>query len=91
MPSFSIDPKDRRAYLLGLRIAGDFGAVIAVPVILFVWIGQKLDERYGISPWATVAAFVLAALVSGRMVYKKAKQYAKEYKQVTKTNDSSKP
>ncbi len=64
---------------MGLRIIGDFGATIAVPVIVFVIIGQWLEGRYGYAPWFTVAAFVLAALLSGRMIYKKAKEYGKEY------------
>ena len=65
--------------LMGLRIAGDFGASIAVPVILFVLIGQWLDGKYEKTPLFTVTAFILAALVSGKMLYKKAKKYGKEY------------
>lgn len=74
-----LDPKDRKYYLLGLRIAGDFGATIAVPVIIFVLIGQWLDDRYDKGPWFTIAAFILAALLSGRMIYKKAKGYGKQF------------
>ncbi|MFH1947553.1 MAG: AtpZ/AtpI family protein [Candidatus Magasanikbacteria bacterium] len=73
------DPKDRKYMLMGLRIAGDFGASIAVPVILFVLIGQWLDGKYEKTPLFTVIAFILAALVSGKMLYKKAKKYGKEY------------
>ena len=78
------DPKDRRSMLLGLQIAGDFGATIAIPVIIFVLIGQKIDVRYGMGPWATVAGFAIAALLSGRMIYKKAKVYGKEYQNIDK-------
>ncbi len=74
-----MDKKQRKYMLLGLRITGDFGAVIAAPVVVFVLIGQWLDKRYDISPWATVGAFVLAALVSGKIIYKKAKAYGKEF------------
>ncbi|MBU2542544.1 AtpZ/AtpI family protein [Patescibacteria group bacterium] len=73
------DPKDRKYMLMGLRIAGDFGASIAVPVILFVLMGQWLDGKYEKTPLFTVIAFILAAVVSGKMIYKKAKQYGKEY------------
>ncbi len=78
------DPKDRKYMMMGLRIAGDFGATIAVPVILFVIAGQWLDDKYDKSPWFTVLAFLLAALVSGKMLYKKAKEYSKEYENIDK-------
>ncbi len=78
------DPKDRKYMLMGLRIAGDFGATIAVPIIIFVLIGQWLDGKYDKSPWFTVGAFILAALLSGRMLYKKAKRYGKEYTELDK-------
>lgn len=65
--------------MLGLRIVGDFGASIAVPVILFVLGGQWLDGKYHKSPWFTILAFVLAAAISARMIYTKAKMYGKEF------------
>lgn len=65
--------------MMGLKIVGDFGASIALPVVLFVWIGQWLDEKYQSGPWFTVLAFVLAAALSGRMIYRKAKVYGREY------------
>lgn len=70
--------------LLGFRITGDFGATIAVPIVVFVIIGQWLDGKYDKSPWFTILAFVLAALLSGRLIYKKAKEYGKEYKDLNK-------
>lgn len=80
------DPKDRKYILMGLKIAGDFGATIAVPVIFFVLIGQWLDGKYDKSPWFTIIAFVLATLISGKIIYKKAKQYGKEYSDIDKNN-----
>ena len=73
------DPKERKLYLLGLRIAGDFGAIIAVPVVILVWIGQKLDAHFSVSPWCTVIAFAVSALTSGFLINKKAKVYGKIY------------
>ena len=69
---------------MGLRIVGDFGASIAVPVITFVLIGQWLDGKYEKTPLFTVIAFVLAAFVSGKMIYKKSKRYGKEYNDLDK-------
>jgi hypothetical protein len=71
--------KDRQHYLFGLRIAGDFGASIAVPVVLFVLAGQWLDGKYATGSRYTIIAFILSALVSTKLIYKKAKAYAKEY------------
>lgn len=69
---------------MGLRIVGDFGASIAVPVIVFVLIGQWLDGRYEKTPLFTVIAFILAALVSAKMIYRKSKQYGEEYNNLDK-------
>jgi F0F1-type ATP synthase assembly protein I len=70
---------DREYYLFALKIAGDFGVAIAAPVIVFVLLGQYLDDRYEKGPWFTVGAFVLAALTSARIIYKKAKKYNQEF------------
>ena len=76
------DSKDRKYMLMGLRITGDFGATIAVPIIVFVIIGQWLDGKYDKSPWFTVLGFILATILSGRLIYKKAKAYGKEYQNI---------
>ena len=73
---------DREYYLFALKIIGDFGATIALPVVVFVLIGQYLDNRWGYSPLFSILGFALAALLSGRMIYKKAKQYGKEYQRL---------
>ncbi len=83
-PASPQKPSDRAYYLLALRTAGDFGASIAVPVIVFVLIGQWLDEKYHKNPWFTIIAFVLAALISGKIIYKKAKRYGEEYQKLDK-------
>jgi len=70
---------DREYYMFALRIIGDFGATIAVPVVFFTLIGQFLDEKYSKSPWFMILAFVLATLLSGKMIYKKAKKYGAQY------------
>lgn len=74
-----IDERQRQSMLLGIRIAGDFGAAIAVPIVIFVLIGQWLDRKYGIGPWATVGAFVISALISGKIIYRKARAYGREF------------
>ena len=70
---------DRKYWIFALKIVGDFGASIAIPVVIFVIIGQWIDRRFDFSPWATVFAFLLSAVVSGKMIYQKAKKYGNEY------------
>lgn len=84
MASEHIPEKDRKLYLFATRIVGDFGFSIAIPVVAFSWVGQYLDERWGTKPWLTVLGFALAALISGKIVYRKAKKYGKEYQELTK-------
>lgn len=78
----SSQAKSRQYYMFAFRIMGDFGASIAVPVVLFVLAGQYLDEKYHRSPLFTILGFVLAALVSARLIYKKAKIYGEGYKKL---------
>lgn len=80
---------DREYAILGLQIIGDFGATIAVPVVGFVLIGQWLEGKYGYAPWFTIGAFVLAALISGKMIYKKAKEYSAKYQAIENKSQKS--
>ncbi len=79
MDQFKPQNSDRQYYLFALRIAGDFGATIAVPVVLFAWLGRKLDMMSGGGIKYTLAGFVLAACLSGIMIFKKAKKFGIEY------------
>ncbi|MEK7680615.1 MAG: AtpZ/AtpI family protein [Patescibacteria group bacterium] len=76
--------KSREYYLFAFKIMGDFGASIAIPVILFVLAGQYLDEKYRRGPLFTILGFVLAALISVKIIHKKAKNYGEEYKKLGK-------
>ena len=75
---------DREYYIFALKIIGDFGATIAVPVVIFVLIGQYLDEKYNRSPLFTILGFALAALISAKIIYKKAKIYGAAYQAMNK-------
>jgi hypothetical protein len=77
---------DREYYFLALRIAGDFGASIAVPVVILSILGRKLDARLGTGITLTVVGFIAAALLSGFIIYRKAKTYGKEYQSLVDKN-----
>ena len=81
---FSLSKKDSHYMMFGLKIAGDFGATIAVPIIAFVLLGRWLDRIYDSNPWFTLLAFVLAALLSAVSIARKAKRYGREYENIDK-------
>jgi hypothetical protein len=74
-----MEKTDRKLYLFALRIVGDFGAAIAIPVVAFVLGGQWLDTKYSTGNRYMIIGFVVAALLSGKIIYKKTKRYGKEY------------
>lgn len=73
---------DREYYLFALKIIGDFGASLAVPVVILALVGQYLDEKYHRSPLFTILGFILAAAASAKIIYKKAKRYGAEYQKM---------
>lgn len=75
---------DRQYALLGMRIVGDFGVTLAVPIVLFALAGKALDAKYGTRPLFLIAGFVLAAVLSGTSVVRKAKRYGKAYEDLNK-------
>ncbi|OIO52791.1 hypothetical protein COY93_02780 [Candidatus Uhrbacteria bacterium CG_4_10_14_0_8_um_filter_58_22] len=78
----STPDQDRRYIQLGLRIVGEFGAIIAVPVVLLTILGRHADSRYGTAPAGLIAGFVLAALFSGVSIYRRAKRFGREYQAI---------
>lgn len=76
----ALSEMDRRSYLLGIKIMGDFGVAIAVPVVLFVLAGKWLQTRFDFAPFGIIGGFVIAAALSALIIRRKAKWYAAEYK-----------
>ena len=70
---------ERRSYLLGMKIMGDFGAAIAVPVVAFVLVGKWLQTKYGFEPFGIIGGFLFAIVMSTITIRKKVKWYAAEY------------
>lgn len=81
---------DRKYVILAFRIIGDFGATIAVPVVLFAYIGRKLDAHFSSSPWLTILGFVLAAALTTVMIRRKARIYGAEYTALIKEEQTQK-
>ncbi len=90
LPKSTIVPdEERRYYMFALKIVGDFGAAIAVPVAILSYLGKRLDARFNSDPYLLITGFVLAAVFSGFIIFKKTKQYGKQYEAMTK--QSKKP
>ena len=70
---------DKYYYWLGLRIAADFGATIAVPAVLAALLGKYLDQKWGTEPWLMIMLLLIAAAVTAVIIKRKAKYYAKLY------------
>lgn len=73
---------DRSYYLFALKIVGDFGATIAIPVVALTLLGKYLDQRWQTGPRLLILGFILSLLISGRIIYRKAKRYGQEYQQL---------
>lgn len=81
---------ERRSYLLGLKIMGDFGASIAAPVVAFVLAGKWLQNKYGFEPFGVIIGFLLAATISVIIIRRKTKWYEAEYKSLQKPDEDQK-
>lgn len=74
---------DRLYYLFALKIVGDFGATIAVPVVVLALVGRYLDNHWHTSrPYITIAGFALAAMFTAKIIYRKAKIYGETYQKL---------
>ena len=69
---------------------GEFGALIAVPVVLLSWLGKQLDTAYGTGPWLLIAGFVLAFTFSAAGIVRRAKRYGQEYEALGKRENDIK-
>jgi uncharacterized membrane protein len=56
-------------------ILGQVGIVIAVPIALGAWLGIKIDEAAGTSPWGLLASIFAGMVVAGVGVWGLIKRY----------------
>jgi len=84
LPSQKKVDNEQRYYVFALKITGDFGATIAVPVVLAALIGQKLDDRHGTYPLYLAICMVISAIITAKLIYKKSKKYAKQFQNLDK-------
>lgn len=70
------------SYRLAFRALADFGATIAVPAVVAVFLGKFLDSHFNTGHWYYIGCLVLAFVATVFILVKKIRQYAKEYKQL---------
>lgn len=73
---------DREYYLFALRIVGDFGGVIAVPVVVLVLAGRYADRYFSTGHILTIVGFITAFIISSVGVYQKTKQFGQEFEKL---------
>lgn len=68
----------RQDLFLAVRLAWNFGYIIAIPAAALGFGGAYLDKAWGTSPIFILAGFALALLLSGFGVYRKVKEIIRE-------------
>lgn len=81
-----LKPKNpmNRYYIFALKIIGDFGATIAIPVVISAIIGQKLDDKWHTRPMMLIIFMAISAVITAVLIYKKAKVYGKDFQDLDK-------
>ena len=62
------------SFLTVWALAGELGFMIAIPVVVFVLLGIKVDTYFGTTPLFILVGMVVAALVSSIGVRRKIKE-----------------
>lgn len=72
-------PKDKSALttMKMLSFATEFGFIIAIPLLIFIFIGKYLNNKYG-HTYFTIIGILLALTVSTIWMYRKIKEFKDE-------------
>ncbi len=63
---------------MNAAILGQVGLIIAIPIALGAWLGLKLDEVTGTSPWGLLGLIFVGIVVAGFGVAVLIKRFADE-------------
>jgi F0F1-type ATP synthase assembly protein I len=64
------DRKSEKSWSV-MRMAWDLGYIIAIPLVVFAFLGRFLDNYLDTGPYLLIAGMVLAVALSSWLVYKK--------------------
>ncbi len=62
-----------------MKIFADFSGSIAIPAVLAAFLGKWLDTRYGTSPKLIILCLLVAFVLTGIIIVRKARKYARLY------------
>lgn len=68
------DKKERAIFLQTLSLSWELGYMIAIPLVILAIGGRFLDNKYDTSPIFLISGILLSILVSGILVFKRAKR-----------------
>ena len=74
----------------GLVVFTRTSAYIAFPIIIALFIGKYLDNKYHTTPYIVLASMVLAFTVSITLIWKSLKLYIEDLKEFTDKKDPDK-
>lgn len=78
---------DAAYYRFAMRVVGDFGVSIAVPVVIATFVGIWLDREFGTTPWLLFAGLAASLLATYLVIKKKAIDYAKRFEALGKEKE----
>jgi F0F1-type ATP synthase assembly protein I len=81
----------RRLTAFALRIAGEIGGVIAVPAVVFAFLGRKIDAWFDTGPAVTVGALLTAFFLSMIAIAFRSAGYADQYDTLTEGPERGPP
>jgi len=69
----------RHPYASAMALVGEIGLEIAIPAVIFSQLGKYADVSNGTYPRWTVVGLILAFIVSGYLIWKRAKAFREMY------------
>ena len=71
-------PSEKSNFYKTISLAWELGYTIAVPLVVFAFLGRFLDKKYESSPIVLLSGIFLAMMISGFLVFKKTKKIMEE-------------
>jgi len=76
--NFMEKEKDNKWWVAGVRMFGEISVWIVVPIVLALFIGKYLDNKYDSAPWLFLGCTALAFIISIFGIWKILSKYLKE-------------
>ena len=67
-----------------LKLLGDLGFIIAIPLVVLGLLGRFLDKKFNSSPWLLLAGLFISLVISSIYIYKKTLELTKQMEEASK-------